>query len=86
MSRHQSHRTGRMAVLTVFALFAYTSAAPGAPSEVRFSRSADRIDAYDYLEITLDVTKTQPGCPTACCGEEWPMGVWGRSPHRSAFL
>jgi class 3 adenylate cyclase len=24
--------------------------------------------------------ENQPGCPAACGGEEWPVGVWGRQP------
>jgi hypothetical protein len=27
----------------------------------------------------------KPGSPTACCGDEWQAGVWGRQPPIMAF-
>ncbi|MHC4398697.1 MAG: apiosidase-like domain-containing protein [Planctomycetota bacterium] len=75
-----------MAVLSAFALFAHTSALQGAPSEVRFSQSGDRLDAYDYLEITLNVTVPDARNPfTDVAVEGWFATDGGRRVNVDGF-
>ncbi len=81
-----THRTVRLAILAACAFFPHMSVLQAAPSEVLFSPSADRLDAYDYLEITLNVTAPDAGNPfTDVTVQGWFSADGGRSVNADGF-
>jgi len=75
-----------MACLIVFAFFAHTAALQSAPSEVRFSQSANRLDAYDFLEIELTVANPDARNPFTDAGVQgWCSADGGRRVNVDGF-
>jgi len=81
-----THCAGQVTVIAAFVLIANTSPLRGAPSEVRFSQSADRIEAYDFLEITLDVKTPDAANPfTDVTVEGWFAADGGKRVNVDGF-
>ena len=81
-----THWTARVTILAVFAFFNQTPALRGAPSKVRFSQSAQRVDAYDFLDITLNVTKPDARNPfTDVAVQGWFAPDGGRRANVDGF-